>query len=328
MTRRTIGTILTGATLLLTAVCGDSPPEGRTDQAGRASVSLQLNWFPEPEFGGFYEAERVGLFSEAGLDVKLLTGGPSVPAVQLVASGRTQFGIASADEVVQARAQEVPIVALFAVYQHSPSGIMVHASSGITDLAGVFVPRTPKLTLASMQAPYVTWLKSRYDFSNVKEVAYQGGVSQFVRNPNFAQQCFVTAEPIAAAAAGAKPRVFLISDSGFDPYAGVVITREDYLARNEATCQAFVDAVRQGWAKYLENPEPANAIMLPLNPGETAQSFAEASRRQEDLIRNNADLGTMNLERWRTLIRQMVESGAIDESIEALACFRVFEEPK
>jgi NitT/TauT family transport system substrate-binding protein len=325
VTTRTLGTLLAGTTLLLIAACGDTPPERRTDRGGRVSVSLQLNWFPEPEFGGFYEAERAGLFGEAGLDVKLLTGGPSVPAVQLVASGRVPFGIASADQVVQARAQDVPIVALFAVYQHSPSGIMVHASTGITDLAGVFAPRTPKLTLAVMPEPYVTWLKSHYDFSNVKEVAYQGGVSQFVRNPSFAQQCFVTAEPVAAASAGADPRVFLVSDSGFDPYAGVVITREDYLARNEATARAFIDAVRRGWAKYLENPEPANAIMLPLNPGETAHSFAEASRRQEDLIRSDAGLGTMQLERWRTLMEQMVETRTIDEPIEASACFRVFE---
>ena len=314
------------AALLLLAACGDRTPEARIGPDGRARVSLQLNWFPEPEFGGFYEAERTGLYREAGLDVTLLAGGPSVPAVQLVASGGAHFGIASADDVVQARAQDVPIVALFAVYQTSPTGIMVHAASGIEDLAGVFAPRTPKLTLALMPEAYVAWLEHLYDFSHVREVAYQGGVSQFVRSQDFAQQCFVTAEPVAAAEAGADPRVFLVADSGFDPYAGVVVVREDFLDENEALCRRFVGAVRRGWERYLDDPEPANALMLPMNPGETAHSFAEASRRQTPLIRTDAGVGTMQVERWRTLVAQMVEVGAIEAPIDAADCLRTLRD--
>ncbi len=299
--------------------CGEGSPGGPLTK-----VSLQLNWFPEPEFGGFYEAQRAKLFEEAGLDVTLLAGGPGVPAVQMVASGRVPFGIASADQVVQARAQGVPVVALFAVYQTSPQGIMVHASSDIQDLAGVFAPRDPTLTLAVQDLPYVTWLKSRYDFSNVREVAYQGGVSQFVHDKDYAQQCFVTFEPYAADFAGAPARSFLIADSGFNPYAGVVITREDYLKNNEAICRKLVDAMREGWARYLQDPGPANTLMLPMNPGETAESFVKASTRQIDLIQTDAGLGTMTLDRWQTLIDQMVKVKLIPQTIDAAACMKTF----
>ena len=254
--------------------------------------------------------------------MKLLVGGPGVPAVQLVASGRVPFGVAAADESVSARAQGVPVVGLFAVYQTSPQGIMVHPSTGITDLAGVFTPRDPKLTLALQDLPYVAWLKSLYDFGNVNQVSYQGGVAQFVNNPSFAQQCFVTFEPYAADAAGSPARSFLIADSGFNPYAGVVITREDYLKENEATCRAVVAALREGWEAYLRDPGPSNAIMLPMNTGETAESFVKAADRQVELIRTDAGLGVMSLERWEKLISQMRQVKLIDESIDAAGCYR------
>jgi len=322
VSRRIAGLALALALLHLSTGCGGQMPEQRTTPDGRTILSLQLNWFPEPEFGGFYEAKRTGRYRDADLEVTVLAGGPSVPAVPLVASGRAHFGIAGADEVVAARAQEVPIVALFAVYQTSPQGIMVHASSGITDLAEVFAPRTPKLTLALMNEPYVNWLRRLYDFSNVTPVIYQGGVSQFVHNEHFAQQCFVTAEPFTADAAGATARAFLVADSGFNPYAGVVIAREDYVAEHEATVRAFLESTRRGWADYLQDPEPTNALMLPLNPGESAATFAKAAVRQTELIRSDAGLGTMTVARWQRLIDQMVEIDEIDEPIDAAHCFR------
>lgn len=296
-------------------------PEERTTKDGRHIVSVQLNWFPEPEFGGFYEAQRLGFYRDAGLEVQLLAGGPNVPAIQMAASGRTHFAIAQADEVVAARAQDVPILAVFTVYQTSPAGIMVRASSPIRSLDEVFAPRTPKLTLALLDAAFVSWLRHEYDFSHVKQVIYQGGVAQFVRDPDYAQQCFVTAEPFTAAAAGVPARAFLVADSGFDPYSGLVVVREDVLATRREIVAAFVEATRKGWASYLEDPAATNALMLPMNPGETAETFAKAADRQVELIRTKAPLGSMTRDRWHTLVRQMVEIDVIREPIDASACF-------
>ena len=60
---------------------------------GAVKVKVQLNWFPESEFGGLYEADQNGLFQQAGLEVELVKGGPSVPAAQMVASGQVDFAV-------------------------------------------------------------------------------------------------------------------------------------------------------------------------------------------------------------------------------------------
>ena len=45
-------------------------------------VSLQLNWFPEAEHGGYYAALIHGAYQEEGLDVEIIGGGPNSPVIQ------------------------------------------------------------------------------------------------------------------------------------------------------------------------------------------------------------------------------------------------------
>src|SRR5262245_43489867 len=101
-------------------------------------VSIQLNWLPEPECGGSYEAERAGLLKKHDLEVQILKGGPDVPAVQMAATGRVEFGIAAADEVISLNEKGGDVVGLFAIYQTAPQGIMTHAERGAKDLPGLF----------------------------------------------------------------------------------------------------------------------------------------------------------------------------------------------
>ena len=64
------------------------------------SVTLQLNWFPEAEHGGYYAALAEGYYQEAGLNVKILPGGPDTPVLQQVARRAVTFGVANADNIL------------------------------------------------------------------------------------------------------------------------------------------------------------------------------------------------------------------------------------
>src|SRR4051794_1238674 len=75
-------------------------------------VSIALNWVPEPEFGGIYAAQQNGAYQKRNLDVTIKPGGAGAPTWQQVASGKVDFGVASADEVVNARANGADVVAV------------------------------------------------------------------------------------------------------------------------------------------------------------------------------------------------------------------------
>src|SRR5580704_18025844 len=65
----------------------------KPDQAnGLTPVSLQLDWYPQPEHGGFYTAQLLGYYKAEGLDVTLVPVPQYGSVAQQVASGKADFG--------------------------------------------------------------------------------------------------------------------------------------------------------------------------------------------------------------------------------------------
>ncbi len=270
---------------------------------------LALNWKPEPEFGGFYEAYFNHLYEKEGLSTKILPGGAGQPVTQLVAGKKVDFGIAAADEVILARAQGAKVVALFAVYQNDPQGFMVHPEKGVNSLKELFQSEG---TIALQKGlPYTLWIEKTYAPVKAKLVPYAGGISSFLQDKRFSQQCFVTAEPIAARKEKLNPKTFLISESGFNPYLTVVIAHEDALKSDSAKVAKFLKATREGWKRYLKDGTATNVEMQKLNPSMDLDTFKESARIQKEFIETEETrkkgLGTMNKARWEKLYQQLVE---------------------
>lgn len=306
--------LLVAAAMALVA-CGTSgPPAGQT-------VRVFLNWFPEHEHGGYYAALAGGLYRAAGLDVRILPGGPQAPVAARVASGEVEFGVLNADDVVLARAAGAPIVALLAPIQTSPLCIMVHRASGITSLRDL-----RDLTLASTaSAVHTQFLKANVPLTNVTIIPYSGSVAEFLVNPRYAQQAYAFSEPIIAEARGGDPRCLLLADLGFSPYASTLVTRDELPRTQPALVKAMVQASAEGWRRYVEAPEPANAAILAANPEIGRDTLEQGARALTPLVRPEgstpASVGKMTPERWRTLVEQMRSVGAIDRALDVDAMF-------
>ena len=302
--------IVLAVLLVLPAACSDKPVDPASRGLWRAG--LQLNWVPEPEFGGYYAARDTGAFRAEGLEIDIRSGGPGVPSLQMVAAGQVEFGITSADSILVARERGADVVAVFALYQTFPEGIMVHAERGLKSIAEVFDGGTLAMEAGT---PYYRMLERRYGLEKVRAVPYGNNLGPFLHDPLFAQQCFITAEPIAARRAGAKPQVFPISAMGYNPYAGVIFTRRHILNEHPDRVAALIRAARQGWRTYLAYPEPTNQSMQRLNPTMDPATFSEAAAIQKPLILGDSNpsppLGTMALDRWRTLAEQLRDLGLI-----------------
>jgi NitT/TauT family transport system substrate-binding protein len=280
---------------------------------------LALDWKPEPEFGGFYQAQESKLYEKAGLDIHILPGGAGQPVSQMVAAKKVTFGIAAADEVILARAQGEKIVALFAVYQQDPQGFMVHPARKFKSLKEVF--QTDGIIALQKGLPYTLWLEKKYNPFKAKIVPYTGGIASFVQNPNFSQQCFVTSEPLAAKRANVPTKTFLISESGFNPYLAVVIAHEDTVKSNPDLVRKFVGATRAGWKDYLAKPETTNIVMQKLNPSLDLATFNEAANLQaayiDTLETKRTGVGTMTKARWQMLYDQLVEINLVKSGLNA-----------
>ena len=82
------------------------------------SITLQLRWFHQFQFAGYYVAEELGYYNEIGLDVKFVQGKPGINPVEEVVSGRAHFGIDNSG-LVWARSEGKPVKAVAAIFQKS-----------------------------------------------------------------------------------------------------------------------------------------------------------------------------------------------------------------
>lgn len=302
------------ALLAVAAGCRKSNPGGGEAATAPAKVTLALNWVPEPEFGGFYAAREAGDYKQRGLDVEILGGGAGSPVLQMVATGRATFGTVGADELLMGKTRGTDVVAVFASFQTSPQGIMTHTERGFTQLEEVFKGGTLAIETG---LPYAAFLKKKFSWQGVKVVPYDGGVARFLADPTFAQQCFVTSEPLAAKRKGTTPKVFLVADAGFNPYATVIVTSRKLLHDQPALVRAFAQASQAGWRRYVDDPAPTNAVLARLNPAMDADSMNDAASAQKPLIETAATqahgLGSMERARWETLADQLLDLKLIEQ---------------
>jgi NitT/TauT family transport system substrate-binding protein len=281
--------------------------------SGDRRLYLQLNWVAEPEFGGFYAAERSGLFAKEGLAIELVQGGPQVPVPQLVAAGKVEFAVVAANQLLEICQQGGDLVALYAVFQHNPKGVMVHAAAPWRTLQELWMSDATvscELGLADF-----TWLDRVYPGGRRKVVPYSSNLAQFAADASLAQQCFITSEPIALELQGTKTRTFMIGESGFDPYDAIVVTKRSYWEQNRAVCAGLVKALAAGWREYLNDPEAVNAVMAALNPTMSPAAMRMGASVQAPLIATEETarlgLGAMTEARWTTIERQLRELGRL-----------------
>lgn len=290
--------------LILTAAgCTSSSPEA---ESGGDSVAVQLNWYPEAEHGGIYQAVADGTYAAAGMNVDVRPGGRATPVAPELEMGRVQFAMANADDVVVFRREGLDIVAVMAVMQDSPRCILVRQDSGVSDfegLAGMTLQRQTGRT-------FLEFMRSKGVLDGVNEVPYHGSVSSLIADPKIAIQAYSFAEPLLARQEGVEVRTLMVSDLGWNPYSSVLITSGEVIRTQPELVRQFVQATRLGWKHYIADPTAGNAAILAANEhGMTAEALAFGGEGLKPLaLPNGADvdtIGQMSLERWTTLVEQM-----------------------
>jgi NitT/TauT family transport system substrate-binding protein len=318
--------MVAGAALILGAVsagCGQSRPDASasgTPTVGAAEatpqpatkITLALNWFPESEHGGYFAAQVRGFYSAAEIDLTIQPGGPNAQMLVEVAAGRADFGIANADNILFARAQQLPVVALMAPLQNSPRCLLVHKASGIESfdqLRDITLAMTPG-------AAFADFLRWKLPLPGVRIVPYLGNVQAFLSDPRYVQQGYTFSEPFIARQKGADPRVLLVSQLGFNPYTSLLFTSEKMVATQPEVVRRMVVATVSGWQDYLADPEPTNRLIHERNTeGVDLEALAYGAHEIAPLIAADGaaenGIGQMTLERWQTLKQQLVESGQL-----------------
>ena len=95
--------------------------------AGGQKVTLTLDWTPNPDHIGFYDAQSTGLFAKAGLDVTIRAPSDPTAPLKLVAAGQSDLAVSYEQELFFAAARKLPVIAVAAVVPQPLNSIIAIA---------------------------------------------------------------------------------------------------------------------------------------------------------------------------------------------------------
>jgi len=82
-------------------------------------VKLQLQWFTQAQFAGYFAALDQGYFKDEGLDVQILEGGVDIVPQTVLAQGQADFAIAWVPKALASREQGAEITDVGQIFQRS-----------------------------------------------------------------------------------------------------------------------------------------------------------------------------------------------------------------
>ncbi len=294
--------------LLLLALCG----RPLTAEPGwLAPVKLQLKWYHQFQFAGYYAALEKGYYREAGLDVEIREGVPAVPSADAVISGEAQYGVSNMDILIQ-RSRGRNLVALAAIFQHSPDMLMVLEDSGIrvpSDLAGktlMVVPEAEVEILSMLREEAVPQ-------ETLTLIPHTWNPEDLVSGKVDAMSAYTTNEPLLLRNRGIRVTEIHPRNYGIDFYGDCLFTTESEIQRNPGRVRSFLEASIRGWEYALQHPgEIADLIREKYSTRKSRQELLdEAAAMRELIVPDLVPIGFMNPGRWRHIRDIFAARGAL-----------------
>jgi len=288
-------------------------------------VSIRLKWLHQAQFAGFYFAKEAGFYSGKGLNVTLRPGGIDYPAVQMVASGSDQFGVAGADQILIARSKGVPIVAIACIYRRSPFVLFSLKKSGIEKVEdfpgrriGVKLGGNEELTYRAMIS------QAHVEAAKVTEVPVKFDISPLLAGEVDVWPGYSINEPISAEEKGFDVNFIWPEKYNIHFYADVLFTTEEMVRTKPEIVKSVVEATLDGWRHAFANRETAVAYTLKYGD----QLSREHERKMLDasyplVIPDKRPVGTMDQAVWAEMYRYLRGSNFITSEIDPAAAYRI-----
>lgn len=308
----------------LLAACGSPTASPTPSPKALQAVTLAMGYIPNVQFTPFYVAVERGYFAQEGIQVAFDYGWET-DLLKLVGTGELSFAIASGDQVILARAQELPVVYVMNWYRRFPVCVVSLASSGIqgpADLRGkrVGIP-------ATYGASYIGWRALLYsaglDEADVDLVTIgYTQVESLTTGRVDAALGYAMNEPLQLKQAGQTVDVIYVADY-VDLVSNGLITNERTIAQRPELVQGMVRAALKGLRDTIQDPEGAFEICLKYVPeagGENRETNLAILRESVHFWESD-QLGRSDPKAWDTSQQIMRRMGLIDTEMDVNTMF-------
>lgn len=307
------GTAIFAVFVLLFSCAGSA--HAAPDSKPPERVTLQLKWLHQFQFAGYYAAQAKGFYSEEGLDVTIREGGADRPVIATVLKGDAHYGIGDSDLLIN-RINGQPLVALAAIFQHSPYVLLSRADRGIrapSDLVGASVMLSEGQGSIQLRAMLK---REGIDPERVNILPQTWKLEDLIEGRVDAVSAYSTVEPALLRARGVAPATMRSLDYGVDFYGDILFTTETEAAKFPERTAAFLRATRKGWEyAFTHEQEIADLItgMKDIRQRGLTQAalLEEAAQMRPLVLPDLVEIGHLNPGRLEATARTLASLGMV-----------------
>jgi putative hydroxymethylpyrimidine transport system substrate-binding protein len=268
---RALVALLAGVLALTVAGCGEKKESVAGSPGSAQGLTLMLDWFPNADHVGIYQALAEGDFTKADLDVHVeIPSDPSDP-LKLLAAGKVDAAISYEPEVLLARNQGLPLVSVAAIVQEPLTSIVSIGSKHIKTVAQLRGKRVGDAGIPYQHAYLQTILaRAGVPASSVKEINVGSNLvpAMLSGRVDATLGAYWNYEAIQLAQLHKHPNVIHMEDVGVPTYDElVVVVRKNTIVNHPDIVRRFVQALGRGYESARRNPQAAVANLVHASPG-------------------------------------------------------------
>ena len=284
------------------------------------SLDLMLDWFPNPDHVAIYQALESGYFRDVSLDVRPRV--PSDPAapIKQVAAGRADLAISYEPEVLLAREQGLPVVAVAALVQRPLTSLIATEKSGVRSVRDLRGKRVGTAGIPYQEAYLETILrrakvpKSSVKVTNVGASLLPAMLSGKV---DATLAAFWNVEGVELRQRGQRPWIVPVSRLGVPDYDELVlVANSDKLDDQRDDLRLFISALSRGARAARSDPRAAADALLDANKDLKAKATRESVRLTIPTLfpeKRDQPFGYLDPVRWRNYGGWMVDNELLKE---------------
>jgi len=313
--------LMLGLMISLSA-CGS--PQVKDDAVPLTKIRLPMGYIPNIQYAPFYAAIERGYFKDAGIEIEF-DYSFETDGVKLVGVGELPFAVVSGEQVLLARAQDVPVTYVAAWYQQYPISVVSKADANISkteDLKGktIGLPGLFGANYIGLRALLFSAGLSESDVT-LEEIGFNQ-VELVVAGNQTIIVGYAANEPIQLQAQRIDVTELRVSDA-VQLAANGILASEKVIAEDPELVKGFVGAFLKGLQYTIENPDDAYAMSAAYVP-----NFADQDQKvQKEILTTSIDLwkadrlGYSDPQAWENMQNILLEMKLIPEKMDLSKAF-------
>ncbi len=284
-------------------------------------VTILLGYIPNVQFAPLYVAAEKGYFAEAGVDVSFEYGDESIGLERIATEADDlQFGVISGEQVVMARAHDMPVVYVFEWYQRFAVGVVAPVEQGIVepeDMAGhvIGIPGRFGASWTGFSALLTAAELTEDDLDGIEPIGF-AATEAVCDGIVDAAVVYISNEPEQIRAACSEVDIIPVADY-VDIVANGLVTSEQTLAEEPELVRGMVSAFARGLADTIADPDEAYTLSRAY-----VEDLAEDDPLQHKVLENSLPLwdaewlGETTPDSWTFTMQTLIDMTLLDEAVD------------